>query len=211
MKRTRILLVDDHVMLLDCLVTLLEKDFEIVGVAPDGGAMLEMARRILPDVVVMDVSMPELNGVDAARMLFREAIPVKVLFLSMYADVSLVEEAFRTGASGYVLKSAGMDELVKAIHCISNGGTYLTPLLGDLISTILTANPQRNRVATTLTDRQREVLKLLAEGRTMREIGHLLNISTRTTESHKYEIMRNLGLKTTAELIRYAVRTKVVG
>src|SRR5262245_58997000 len=106
MKRTRILLVDDHVMLLDCLVSLLEREFEIVGVAPDGRGMVEMAKRLQPDVVVLDISMPELTGIEAARTLFREAIPVKVLFLSMYADVSLVEEAFRTGASGYVLKSA---------------------------------------------------------------------------------------------------------
>ena len=154
--------------------------------------------------------MPQLNGIEAARLLLKEAIAVKILFLSMYADLPLVEEAFRSGASGYVLKSGGTEELVKAIQCISHGGTYITPLLGDLISSLLTANPQqKNRVAA-LTSRQREVLQLLADGRTMREIGQMLNISTRTTESHKYEIMRNLGLKTTAELIRYAVRTKIV-
>jgi len=210
MKRTRILLVDDHVMLLDCLVCLLGKDFDIVGVAPDAGAMLEMTTLLRPDIVVADISMPRLNGIEAARLLFKEPIAVKVLFLSMYADLPLVEEAFRTGASGYVLKSGGTEELVKAIQCISHGGTYITPLLGDLISSLLTTNPQhKNRVAA-LTARQREVLQLLADGRTMREIGEMLNISTRTTESHKYEIMRNLGLKTTAELIRYAVRTKLV-
>ena len=209
MKRTRILLVDDHVMLLDCLVTLLEKEFDVVGVAPDGGAMLEMAPRLNPDVVVMDIAMPELNGIDAARLLLKEATSVKILFLSMYADLSLVEEAFQTGASGYVLKSGSTGELVKAIQCISQGSTYVTPLLGDLISTLL-ATPQQKCRAAALTARQSDVLRLLAEGRTMKEIGQLLNISTRTTESHKYEIMRNLGLKTTAELVRYAVRKKLV-
>jgi DNA-binding NarL/FixJ family response regulator len=209
MKRTRILLVDDHVMLLECLVSLLEKEFEVVGVARDGGGMLEQTARLQPDVVVLDIAMPELTGIEAARLLLKDAAPVKVLFMSMYADVSLVEEAFRTGASGYVLKSGGAEELVKAIHCISSGATYVSPLLGDMISTMLAANPQKNRAAT-LTGRQREVLRLLAQGSTMKEIGQVLNISTRTTESHKYEIMRNLGLRTTAELVRYAVRSRIV-
>jgi len=209
MKRTRIFLVDDHVMLLDCLVSLLEKEFEVVGVAPHGGAMLEMAPRLQPDVVIMDIAMPELTGIDAARMLIKQAVPAKIVFLSMYADVTLIEEAFRVGASGYLLKSGSTDELIKAIQCISRGGSYVTPQVGDLIPTILTGDPQKHRAAV-LTARQREVLQLLAQGRTMKEIGCALNISTRTTESHKYEIMRNLGLKTTAELIRYAVRTKIV-
>jgi DNA-binding NarL/FixJ family response regulator len=210
MKRTRILLVDDHAMLLDCLGALLAKEFDIVGVAPEASAMMEMAARLHPDVVVMDIAMPQLNGIEAAAMLLKETTPVKILFLSMYADLSLVEEAFRTGASGYVLKSGGTEELVKAIQCIADGGTYVTPMLGDLISTMLTASSQQRHRTAVLTARQRDVLRLLAEGRTMREIGQQLNISTRTTESHKYEIMRNLGLKTTAELVRYAVRTKLI-
>ena len=130
--------------------------------------------------------------------------------MSMYADLPLVEEAFRVGASGYVLKSGGTDELVRAIQCIARGGTYVTPLLGDLISSLLAAVPDQKSRESVLTARQVEVLRLLAEGRTMKEIGERLNITARTTESHKYEIMRNLGLKTTAELIRYAIRINLV-
>jgi DNA-binding NarL/FixJ family response regulator len=210
MKRTRILLADDHVILLDALVNVLEQDFDIAGVARDGDAMMEMAARLQPEIIVMDVAMPGINGIDAARILRKEANPAKILFLSMYADLPLVEEAFRTGASGYVLKTGGMDELVKAIQCVSRGGTYVTPLLGDLISTLLTAGSQQKCRAAVLTVRQREVLRLVAEGRTMKEIGQQLNITSRTTESHKYEIMRNLGVRTTAELIRYAIRVNLV-
>ena len=210
MKRPSILLVDDHVMLLDALSGLLRQDFDVVGVAQNGNAMLEMARRLLPDIVLLDISMPQLNGIDALRILRKEENAAKVLFLSMYADLPLVEEAFRAGASGYVLKAGGTDELVKAIQCVCRGGKYVTPVLGDLISAILTAGPEQKHRAAVLTSRQRQVLALLAEGRTMREIGQVLNITTRTTESHKYEIMRNLGVKTTAELIRYAVRMNLV-
>jgi len=210
MKRIRILLADDHLMLLDALSSLLGQEFEVVGVARDGGAMLEMATTLHPDIIVVDISMPQFNGIDAARILRKQANPAKILFLSMYADLPLVQEAFRSGASGYVLKCGGTDELVKAIQCISHGGSYVTPLLGDLISTLLTSAPQQHDRPNALTARQREVLKLLAEGHTMKEIGQQLNITARTTESHKYEIMRNLGVKTTAELIRYALRINLV-
>src|SRR5437667_8252663 len=209
MNRTRILLADDHRMLLDALVTLLSKEFEVVGIARDGGALVDMAERLQPDIIVVDVSMPEVNGIDAARILQKEGNRAKILFLSMYADLPLVEEAFRTGASGYMLKEGGVDELVKAIQCVSRGGTYVTPLLGDLMSSLLTAGPQKCREAI-LTSRQLEILRLLAEGHTMKEIGQMLNITTRTTESHKYEIMRNLRVKTTAELIRYAIRINLI-
>jgi DNA-binding NarL/FixJ family response regulator len=211
MKRTRILLADDHAMLLDALTNLLGQEFDVVGAARDGAAMVEMAERLQPDIIVVDISMPQLSGIEAVRTLRQNhANQAKILFLSMHTDLPLVEEAFRTGASGYVLKVGGTDELIKAIHCISRGGTYVTPFLGDLISTLLTGgSPQKHREAA-LTSRQLEVLRLLAEGRTMKEIGQLLNITTRTTESHKYEIMRHLGLKTTAELIRYAIRINLV-
>lgn len=210
MKRTSLLLADDHLMLLNGLASLLGREFEIVGTANDGASMLEMARQHRPDVLVADVAMPQLSGIEAARALRSEALSTKIVFLSMHSDLPLVEEAFRAGANGYVLKSSGMEELVKAIQCVARGGTYVTPLLGDVISTLLVERPQQNRSRMTLTSRQLDVLRLLAVGKTMREIGEALSISTRTTESHKYEIMRNLGLKTTAELIRYAVRSKLV-
>ena len=211
MGRTRILLADDHVVLTDMLVNLLAQHFEVIGVAHDGRSLIAKAKLERPDVVVTDISMPDLNGIDAARTLRKEATSSKLLFLSMYADLPLVEEAFRAGASGYVLKICGADELIKAIQCVAKGATYITPLLaGDLISTLLTAGPQHGNGETALTLRQREVLQLLAEGKTMKQVATQLGISTRTTESHKYEIMRQLGIQTTAELIRYAVRIKLV-
>jgi DNA-binding NarL/FixJ family response regulator len=210
MKRTRILLADDHVMLLDALSPLLEQEFEIAGAVRDGGAMLEMAGRLQPDVVVLDIAMPQVSGFDGAHILRKEGNPAKILFLTMYADLPLVEEAFRAGASGYMLKDGGIDELVKAIHCIARGGTYVTPLLADVISSLLTAGPEHKSRDSRLTPRQLQVLQLLAEGRTMREIGETLNITARTTECHKYEIMRNLGVKTTAELIRHAIRFNLI-
>src|ERR1051326_3720927 len=139
MKRTRILLADDHVMLLDALVSLLGQDFDVVGAARDGGAVVEMAGRLQPEIVVLDIMMPEVDGINAAHILRNEGNPARFLFLSMYADWPVVEEAFRAGASGYLLKSGGIDEIVKAVHCIARGGTYVTPLLGDLISSLLMA------------------------------------------------------------------------
>jgi DNA-binding NarL/FixJ family response regulator len=211
MSRTSLLLADDHAMLMDGLVPLIRQEFDIVGIARDGRALVEMARQRRPDVIVTDISMPHLNGIDAARILVKEANAARLLFLSMHADLPLVEEAFRAGASGYILKLCGADEFVKAVHSVARGITYITPLLaGDLISTLLTAGTREASRETTLTLRQREVLQLLAEGKTMKELAALLGISTRTAESHKYEIMRQLGVQTTAGLIRYAVRIKLV-
>ena len=211
MNRTSVLLADDHVMLMDGLVHLVRQDFDIVGVASDGRAMVEMARQSRPDVIVTDISMPHLNGIDAARILRKESISAKLLFLTMHADLPLVEEAFRAGASGYILKLCAAEEFIKAIKCVAKGAVYITPLLaGDLISTLLTTGPQDVARESTLTLRQREVLQLLAEGKTMKEVAAQLGISTRTAESHKYEIMRQLGVQTTAGLIRYAVRIKLV-
>ena len=210
MNRTTVLLADDHIMLMEGLVPLVRQEFDIVGVARDGRALVEMARQKRPDVIVTDISMPHLNGIDAARILLKESNSARLLFLSMHADLSLVEEAFRAGASGYVLKLCGADEIVNAIQCVARGATYITPsLAGDLISMLLKGRTEVSR-ETTLTLRQREVLQLFAEGKTMKEVAILLGISTRTAESHKYEIMRELGIQTTAELIRYAVRIKLV-
>jgi DNA-binding NarL/FixJ family response regulator len=211
MTRTSVLLADDHVMLMDGLVPLIRQEFDVVGVARDGRAMLEMARQYRPNVIVTDISMPHLNGIDAARILLKEASSAKLLFLSMHADLPLVEEAFRAGASGYLLKICSADEFVRAIQCVAKGTTYITPLLaGDLISNLLTAGTAETHRDAPLTLRQREVLQLLAEGKTMKEVAGQLGISTRTAESHKYEIMRQLGVQTTAALIRYAVRIKLV-
>jgi DNA-binding NarL/FixJ family response regulator len=210
MKQITVLLADDHDMLIDGLVHMLRRDFEVVGVARDGRSMIEMAKEKRPHVIVSDISMPNLSGIDAARMLRQDIPSIKILFLTMHSDLPLVGEAFRAGASGFVLKTCETSELVKAINCIANGSTYITPLLAvDVISVLMTKDskePSRGP----LTPRQREVVRLLAEGRTMKEAAALMGISTRTAESHKYEIMRQLGLNSTAALIRYAVRIKLV-
>ena len=211
MNRTSVLLADDHAILMDGLVNLLRQDFDVVGVARDGRMMIEMAKNKKPDVIVTDISMPHLNGIDAARILRKDLRSSRFVFLTMHADLPLVEEAFRVGASGFVLKMCDAGEFVKAIHSVARGSTYITPLLaGDLISVLMTAGPKEQARDTPLTSRQREVLQLLAEGKTMKEAAALMGISTRTAESHKYEIMRQLGVQTTAELIRYAVRIKLV-
>lgn len=210
MSRTGVLLADDHVMLLDGLVSVLQNHFNILGTARDGRSLIGMARQKRPDVIVMDTSMPSLNGIDATRILHKDPCSAKILFLSMHADVLLVEDAFRAGGSGFILKICDVEELVKAIQIVAGGAIYITPLLaGDLVSSLMRADPRR--ICTDpLTVRQREVLQLLAGGKTMKEAAFLMGISMRTAESHKYDMMRQLGAQTTAELIRYAVRVKLV-
>jgi DNA-binding NarL/FixJ family response regulator len=211
MSRTSVLLADDHVMLLDGLVRLLRQDFNVLGTARDGRSLIEMARLKRPEVIVMDIAMPSLNGIDAAKILQKEGCEAKILFLTMHADLPLVEEAFRAGASGFLLKVCDSSEFVKAIHSVARGTTYITPLLaGDLVSSLMKVGPRGTAGEMPLTLRQREVLQLLAEGKTMKEAATIMGISTRTAESHKYEIMRLLGVQTTAALIRYAVRIKLI-
>jgi DNA-binding NarL/FixJ family response regulator len=211
MGRTRLVLADDHQMLLDGLIVGLGGAFEVVGTAQNGRELIEVARTTKPDVVVSDISMPELNGLDAARILKKEQSSIRFVFMTMHTDLHLVEEAFRAGATGYVLKIYGTDALITAINSVARGNTYISPLLaGDVISTLITAGPQPTLRNDVLTIRQREVLQLLAEGQTMKAVAARLGISNRTAESHKYEIMRQLGLRTSADLVRYAVRTKLV-
>jgi DNA-binding NarL/FixJ family response regulator len=211
MRRTSVLMADDHVMLMDGLAPLVREEFDIVGIVGDGRALLEMARQCRPDVIVTDISMPNLNGIDACRILVREANPAKLLFLTMHAELPIVVEALQAGALGYILKLCGIDEFVKAVRSVAKGITYITPLVaGDLVSRLLMAKTTEDTHRKTLTLRQREVLQLLAEGKTMKAVASLLGISTRTAESHKYEMMRQIGVQTTAELIRYAVRINLV-
>jgi DNA-binding NarL/FixJ family response regulator len=212
MRKIRILLADDHLLLAECIAESLQrKNFEIVGIAQDGRAMLEMAHQYKPDVIVADMSMPQLNGIEAARIIKKELPSTKVLFLTMHSELRLIEEAFRAGISGFITKDSGEAELIAAIQVISNGKRYITRPLTEKVLSVLTT-PDRNNRSTEaeLTPRQREILRLLAEGKTMKEAAAILNISARTAESHKYEIMRRLGVNTTAELVRYAVHYKLV-
>jgi len=213
MPLIRVLLADDHSMFVEGLQALLKDSFDLVGVVYDGRALLQAVEDLRPEVVVADVSMPMLNGVDAVRQIRNSRPETKVVMLTMHAEPQLAVEAFRAGAVGYVLKTSPGEELITAIEEASKGRAYLTPLIAkDLISTLIEARlPERAETGETrLTPRQREVLQLIAEGRTMKEVASILHISPRTAESHKYEMMNVLGVATTAELIQHAIRLRLV-
>jgi len=209
MTRPRVLLADDHSLLVEAFTKLLEPECDVVGAVQDGRALLAAAARLKPDVVVLDISMPLLNGLDAGRRLQETMPEVKLVFLTMNEDPDLVAEAFRIGGSAYLLKSSAASELFLAIQEACAGRAYVTPsvTLGMVASL---QEPIRRRTIDRLTTRQREVLQLLAEGRTMKEAAAVLNVTARTVAFHKYRIMDELDLKTSAELIQFAVREGLV-
>lgn len=212
MKKPRVLLADDHKIVLEGLRGLLSAEFELVGEAANGQELLERARELAPDVVVADISMPLLNGIDAVRKMREEGGTAKVVFLTMHPDVVYATRALDVGASGYVLKHSASDELVEAIKVALRGGTYLSPQVRNPAVTELMDETRRHVKGTIeLTGRQREVLQLLAEGKSAKEIGGLLGISARTVETHKYKMMDDLGVKTSAELVQYAVKNGLAG
>jgi DNA-binding NarL/FixJ family response regulator len=211
MKKTRILLAEDHVIVAEGLQSLLESEFELVGIVGDGRALIEAAKQLKPDVIVADISMPLLNGLDAARQIKKESIPTKIIFLTMHSEIPLATEAFRAGASGYLLKQSAGNELITAIHEVMKGHSYVTPLITkDVLNFLMDVARQPEELTIKLTPRQREVLQLIAEGRTMKEIASILDISVRTVEAHKYEMMQTLNVETTAELIQYAIKIGLV-
>ena len=211
MKRARVLLADDHRIVAEGLRGLLEDAFDLVGTVGDGQALVDAASALSPDAIVCDIAMPVMNGLDAVRQLKRNGVAAKVVFLTMYADVHLVSEALRAGASGYVLKHSAGDELVAAIRDALQGRTYITPLLPrDVAERISDDASGRSGGTPKLTPRQRQVLQLVVEGRTMKEIAATLSVSTRTAETHKYQMMQTLGCRTTADLVRYAVSSGIV-
>ena len=206
----KVLLADDHKIVAQGLESLLKDSFNFVGTVSDGRALLEAAIRLKPDVVVTDISMPLLNGLDAVRQFRSNGVEAKVVFLTMHADANLAAEAFRAGGSAFLLKQSAGDELVQAIHEILQGRAYLTPLITkDMITVLMEAREEKTEEGK-LTPRQREVLQLIAEGKTMKEVASILNISARTAETHKYEMMQVIGVKTTAELIQHAIRLRLV-
>ena len=205
MSRPKLLLADDHTMFSQGLQSLLEDEFELVGAVGDGQALVEAARKLLPDAVIVDISMPVMNGFDAVRQMRKEGVAAKIVFLTMHADDRLLAEAFRCGGTGYVLKQSAGEELIACIRQVLAGHKYVTPLIASEWAEDVSKRIQGTQKLT-LTPRQREVLQLVIEGCTMREIATRLGISTRTAESHKYEMMEGLGVETTAELIQYAVK-----
>jgi DNA-binding NarL/FixJ family response regulator len=211
MNKIRVLLADDHKIILEGLRGLLEPEFEIVGNVEDGRALVEATQRLHPDVVVVDISMPLLNGIEAARQIKKSNEDVKIVFLTMHPDVTYAARAFEAGASGYVLKHSAPSELVAAIREAIRGRTYVTPIVaGELIQSYRQGAHLNADTAGKLTARQREVLQLLAEGRSAKEIASILNVSPRTVEFHQYKMMEQLNINTSAELVQYAVKHGIV-
>jgi DNA-binding NarL/FixJ family response regulator len=208
--KPRVLLADDHRLLVEAFAKLLESECEIVGQVGDGLALLEAAQKLKPDVVVLDVAMPLLNGLDAGRKLKERMPDVRLIFVTMNEDPDLAVQAFRIGASGYLLKRSAGSELLLAIREVMERRHYVTPfvtkdLVGSFINSLEQAGTRRS-----LTPRQREVLQLLAEGRSMKEAATILNVSVRTIAFHKYRMMEQLDIKTTAELVQFAVKEHLV-
>jgi DNA-binding NarL/FixJ family response regulator len=211
MPKTTVLLADDHTVVADGLEALLRDSFDLVGVVHDGRALLEAEETLRPDVILTDISMPLLNGLDAVRQIRARRRDARIIVLTMHQETQLAVEAFRAGVSGYLLKISPGEELIEAIQQVAQGKAYVTSLLAkDLISLLIESRSAASGDTSPLTPRQREVLQLVAEGRTMKEVAAILKISPRTAESHKYEIMQVLGAQTTAELIQYAIRNKLI-
>jgi DNA-binding NarL/FixJ family response regulator len=212
MKRPKVLIADDHSMVIDGLRSLLEPEFEVVGAVNDGRAVLPEVRKLQPDVVVIDISMPLLNGLDCTRQLHDTGCTAKILILTMHPDATLAQEALAAGASGYLLKSSPGSELKGALRDVLQGRTYLSPgVTRDAVEIMGRMTSIHEDVWARLTPRQREVLQLLAEGKSHKEVADILNISVKTAEYHKYAILDKLGLKTNAELVKYAVRHGIIG
>lgn len=210
MKRPRIILADDHSLVLDALKNLLEPEFEVVGTFSDGRTLVERAAELNPDVIVLDIAMPDMNGLIAGERL-KPALPlVKLVYLTMHQDPEMAGEAFRSGASAYLLKNSAGSELARAIREVVRGGYYVTPLLTRGMSGSYVQNFKRMKSKHPLTLRQKEVLQLLAEGCSMKEVAFALNISPRTVAFHKYTMMEQLHIRSSAELIEYAMRNSLV-
>ena len=205
MGRIRILLADDHVMICAGLTKLLEPHYEVVGSVEDGRALLKAAVELKPNVVLLDIGMPLLNGLDAARELRKRMPHVKMIFLTMESDSYIAAEAFRAGAVAYLLKTSAPSELLQAVHDAVRGVSYVTPQIRRAMEDRFIRDP-RALAPKQLTSRQREVLQMLAEGRSMKEIAYVLEIAHRTVRFHKYQIMEELGITTNSDLVKFAMR-----
>jgi DNA-binding NarL/FixJ family response regulator len=211
MNRVKILLADDHQLVAEALKSLLMPLYDVVGTVSDGMALLEAAGTLRPDVVVIDIGMPQLNGIDATRQIKRMLPRAKIIIVTMNEDSALVGEAFRAGASGYLLKHSASRELMLAIQEVLKGASYLSPrITGGAVASLLRGPDIESGQSRELTSRQRQVVQLLAEGRSMKEIADILTISLRTVAAHKYRIMDLLEIKTNAELYRYAVKHQII-
>lgn len=207
MSKPRVLLADDHRIVSEGLKGLLESEFELAGMVEDGRAMVKAARELRPDVIVADISMPHLNGIDALAQLKRDNPKVRVVFLTMHRDAAYARRALEAGASGYVLKHSAPAELVLAVRAALQGRTFITP---DLAAEVFRTANAKHDPAATLTPRQREILRLLAEGKSAKEVASALGLSARTVEDHKYRLMESLGIENSAELVHFAIKHGIV-
>jgi len=209
MPAPRVLLADDHHLLLGALEKLLQEDCQIVGRVSDGHALVAAAQQLKPDVIVLDVAMPLLNGLEAGRQIKQVLRSVKLIYVTMNEDPDIAAEAFRAGASAYLLKRSTPVELLTAIREVMLGRSYVTPLVTEqLVESLLKVD--EHKAGQELTSRQREILQLVAEGRSMKEIAGVLDITPRTVAHHKYRLMDQLHIKSTAELVQYAVKHNMV-
>ena len=212
MKRSTVLIADDHAVVVEGLRRMLERpEFEVVGAARDGRALLQAAAQLQPDVIIADVAMPLLNGIDAVREIHKQNRKPKIIFLTMHPETAYATAALAAGASGYVLKSAAGEELINAIHDVLDGWTYVSKSIAKSVERALEIRSMKNQSPIDLlTHRQREVLQLLAEGKQAKEIAAVLNLSPKTVEFHKYRIMDLLGVHTVAGLARHAQKWGIV-
>lgn len=209
MTRPRIILADDHTILVEAFRSLLEPHYEVVATVGDGRSLLEVAPQVNPDVIIVDIGMPLMNGLEAGLRLRQEMPHVKLIFLTMNDDPDLAVEAMRCGASGYLLKSSAAEELLKAIQSALKCKRYVTPLIAKGMQNSFIENPEATGQGKTLTPRQREVVQLLAEGKSMKQAADILNIKERTVAFHKYRVMRRFNLGTSAELLQFAIKSHI--
>lgn len=210
MTRPRLMLVDDHTILVEAFRKLLEPFYDVVGSVADGRALLEVAPQLLPEVVVLDIGLPLMNGLEAGIRLKEQMPNVNLVFLTMNDDPDFAVEAMRSGASAYLLKHSAAEELLRAIQLALKGERYVTPLIVKGMQKSFIKNPDATGRTKSLTPRQREVVQLLAEGKSMKEVAHVLNVKERTVAFHKYRVMEKLNLGTSAELVQFAIKAKIL-
>jgi DNA-binding NarL/FixJ family response regulator len=210
MKLPRIIVADDHALVAEALCKLAASCAEVVATVGDGRALLEIAPILKPDLVVVDLAMPLLNGLDAGKELKKRLPNVKLIFLTMNEDPDLAVEAMRSGASGYLLKKSAGSELQDAIRAAMAGRSYITPKIAGGMQESFIRDPQGKKRDKFITPRQREVVQLLAEGKPMKVVADILKVAPRTVAFHKYRVMQDLGLKTSAELVQFAVRNRII-
>lgn len=209
MTRPRLMLADDHKIFVEALRNLLEPHYDVVATVADGRSLWEMAPQVNPEVIIADIGMPRMNGLDAGLRIKQVMPNVKLIFLTMNDDPDLAVEAMRSGASGYLLKSSGAEELIQAIQMALKCKRYVTPRIARSIKNSFIENPAAKRPGEMLTPRQREIVQLLAEGNSLKEAGRILNIGTRTVAFHKYRVMGRFHIASSAELVQFAVKSRI--